>query len=189
MKYTIISLITFIAFLCTTFANKHETWKSSVGSTINGVFIGSTDSEHWIASSTGRLFKLSKSALSEESIQRIDELNETKKKRESMQHIKHSDLMPLDHTSVNEKLITTLCSTKIPSVNFEATPISSALESLNEIAGTGITFRLEGEAADRNVNIALRNLYMNQMLDFLTQQVGLYYRVENGEIVIRNQHR
>lgn len=189
MKKISFYLFAAIAIACAVFAGKHETWESSVGSTIEGVFVGSIDSEHWIASNDGKLFKLKENQLSEKSLQRIEELSEKKDGRGAVPHLKHSNLMPSRSTPENEKLITTLCSSKLPSVNFKATPISSALDSLNEIAGSEVSFRLEGDIQDREVNIQLRNLYMNQILDFLTQQVGLYYQVESGEVVIRNQHR
>jgi len=189
MKTYIISLFAIVAFACIATANKHETWTSSVGSTIEGVFIGSADSKHWIASSAGRLFKLSDAQLSQESIKRIETHNEKRRERESMQHIKHTDLMPSEATSENEKLVIALCSSKIPNVNFVDTSISSALASLNEMVDSNLAFQLEGDIQDRVLNIQLRNLHANQILDFMTQQLGLYCRIEGGQIVSRDQHQ
>ncbi|ADE56093.1 hypothetical protein [Coraliomargarita akajimensis] len=185
---------TIIHFLCTLLAisslagaNKHETWTSSVGSQIEGTYLGSVDSTHWIASSAGQLFKLNESQLSKESIDRIREINETTQRRAAM-HLQQSSLIPAEVSPKDEDLITKLCSTKVPFIKFKSTPIASALESLNEITGAEIPFRIEANAQNREVNMQLRNLYMNQILNFLTQQVGLYYRVESGVLVIRDQH-
>ena len=185
MKYTKFLLYALVAISFVEGASKNETWTSSVGSKIDGFYIGTTGLRHWIVCSTGRLFKLKESELSKESIERIYKIK--KQELRDSEYIKRSSLIPLESTHENEVLITTLCSVKVPRISFNGVPVSSALKSLNEIAGTDISFKLEAGVEDQKSDFSVRNLYMIRILDILTQQARSYYRVEDGEIVIRKE--
>lgn len=169
-------------------ANQFETWTSAVGSQIEGVYIGSSNSTHWIVSTEGRLYQLSSEQLSDQAVARIREMQAQMERQQRSRGGKGSSLIPITKTPEDERLIVALCSTRIANVQFQAMSIEAVLTDLNEMTEIEMPFRLEEGVQDRVVNIQLRNLYLNQILDFVTQQVGLSYRIDSGVVVVGQLH-
>ncbi len=85
-----------------------------------------------------------------------------------------------------------LASITIPLVNFKGVALSGAIATLSELSAqydpgeTGINIVLLDPAGkDPPVNITLRNLGLDRVLDFVLESVGYEYDVQNGAVVAR----
>ncbi|MGJ8640462.1 MAG: YfbK domain-containing protein [Opitutaceae bacterium] len=80
---------------------------------------------------------------------------------------------------------------EIPQVNFSGMPLSRVIETLEELSvhydteGKGVAIDFQEEfSADPKVNISLRNLNLDQILQFVTQQVNFAYDVGSDGVTI-----
>jgi len=78
----------------------------------------------------------------------------------------------------------------IPQVNFSGMPLSQVVETLEELSreydpeGAGVEIRLaQPEGQDPRVNISLRNLDLDRVLQFVTRQVNYDFTEEDGEFI------
>lgn len=94
--------------------------------------------------------------------------------------------IPAAQRSSTEKLNSII----IPQVNFSGMPLSKVIETLEELSvvydpqqkGVSMEYKpLNGE--DPRVNISLRNLNLNRILQFVTQQVNFSYDTIGGEFI------
>jgi len=90
-----------------------------------------------------------------------------------------------------------LQSIQIPSVDFKGAPLSSVIRMLSELSvqydteegnekhrGVNMVV-LDLEAKDPNVTLALRNVSLKQVLEFVVKSVGFRYDIEDNIIAIR----
>jgi|GEM_PF-2497206 len=94
--------------------------------------------------------------------------------------------------SASALLVNKLDAIVIPQVNFSGMPLSKVIETLEELSveydperrGVQIAYAPPADGADPRVNISLRNLNLDRILQFVTQQTNFSYdRGENGVIV------
>ncbi|MDP4644506.1 MAG: von Willebrand factor type A domain-containing protein [Opitutales bacterium] len=82
----------------------------------------------------------------------------------------------------------------IPQVNFRGLPLSRVVETLSELSleydseRRGIAMEYKPvDGHDPKVNISLRNLSLNRILEFVTEQVDYSYDVSNDQIVVQSR--
>lgn len=79
----------------------------------------------------------------------------------------------------------------IPRVNFSGVPLTRVIDTLSELSeqsdsAGGVNIVLINPAgSDPTVNITLRNLSLNRILDFIVESVGYEYDVTNDAVVVR----
>ncbi|HKK17980.1 MAG TPA: von Willebrand factor type A domain-containing protein, partial [Opitutales bacterium] len=96
------------------------------------------------------------------------------------------DKIPTEIRSSNRKLNNII----IPQVNFSGMPLSKVVETLEELSvvydpqqkGVPMEYR-PGDGEDPRVNISLRNLNLNRILQFVTQQVNYSYDTVGDEFI------
>lgn len=176
-------VILFIAL--NTLHGAEDTWISSVGSQIQGRYLGSTEEKHWIISQSGKLFKLADDQLNNESIEKINDIEEKREKRIAMGE-KISTLVAQDVDSESEQTITELSSLRIPDISFKSVSVESAVRQILDRTDPKIEFKfIDEETQTRTVSIRLRNLDADQILKFIVEQVGLYYEITEGIVIIK----
>lgn len=80
----------------------------------------------------------------------------------------------------------------IPQVNFSGVPLSEVLETLSELSveydpehvGINMVPLYDPKLGDPRVNISLRNLNVDRILEFVTQQVNYRYEVREDVVVV-----
>jgi len=166
-----------------------ESWTSSTGSEIEGRYLGTTESKHWIIGVvSGRLFKLSEGQLSEESLKKIEKINEKKKLKESRGQ-RLSVLVSQDMDLKSEDAIIALSTEKISNISFQSVSVESALQTIADKIELDLSFEFTDESLrTRIVSIQLRNLYVDEVMDHMLHQVGLCYRISDGTITITPNH-
>lgn len=69
----------------------------------------------------------------------------------------------------------------IPSISFEKTPIPEFIETMRE---HGVEVVASKSVQDSHLNISLRNLSLNRILTFATNQVGAHWIYQDGRVII-----
>lgn len=175
--------ILFIAL--NTLHGAEDTWTSSVGSQIEGRYLGSTEDKHWIISQSGKLFKLKDEQLNNESIEKINGIQEKREKRIAMGD-KISTLVAQDVETASEQTITELSSLRIPDISFDSVSVALAVREISDRTDPKIQFKFIDKGTRENkVSIRLRNLDADRILELTLEQVGLYYEISEGIVIIK----
>ncbi|MGJ8651384.1 MAG: hypothetical protein ACSHX4_13570 [Opitutaceae bacterium] len=69
----------------------------------------------------------------------------------------------------------------IPSIKFDKTPIPAFIETMQ---GHGVEVVASKSVQDSHLNISLRNLSLNQILTYATNQIGAHWIYQDGRVVI-----
>lgn len=164
------------------------TWESKAGNTIDARFVCVNDNEVWLLGKNRKLYKISPFQLTKDSRDKVEE--EQEKQLEYVpKGLKASSIVADDAKSL--KLAEILVTTTIPSLKTNGVTVKKAVEAwavlVEEMSASAPEIVVEfakDEFETREVSIELRGLDAARTLDFMIGSVGLYYRLDNGKIII-----
>lgn len=173
--------------------SQFETWTSSAGTELSGRYLDKIDGNYWIVDAQGKLYQLSASQLSPESRKLAEEhAAKIAARPPNNRPAIHGPLNETDNTR-SLKTAGLLTATPTTRVSYKDEPVSLMMEQIaDQIAAQfpdepRVTYRYASPQFEEiKLQITLRSLHTDRVLDFALESVGLYYLIDDGVIVINS---